>query len=239
MRSNRELEQFAYVASHDLQEPLRMVVSYLQLLERRYQDELDDQAHEYIEFAVEGGTRMGTLINDLLALSRIGPVGSIEEGVSIESILKEVLSNLDSEITKTRADITHDPLPKISADRDLLVQLFQCLIGNAIRFRSKEPPSIHISVVEGDRGWQFSLQDNGIGIEPEYHEQIFVMFKRLHGRSRYHGNGIGLAICKKIIESHKGQIWVESAPGEGSVFFFTIPVPEPVDESEPGRLGKE
>jgi light-regulated signal transduction histidine kinase (bacteriophytochrome) len=231
-RSNKELEQFAYVASHDLREPLRMVTSYVQLLARRYQGRLDADANEFIAYAVDGATRMQALINDLLAYSRVGTRGKPFEPTDCETILEQALTNLQVAIEESGAAVTHDPLPTVVADGTQLVQLFQNLIGNAIKFRSEEPPRVHVSASETfevsktSKVWRVSVQDNGIGIDPEYHERIFLIFQRLHTREEYPGTGIGLAVCKKIVERHGGRIWVESQFGKGSTFHFTIPVIE-------------
>ncbi|AKB27682.1 sensory transduction histidine kinase [Methanosarcina siciliae T4/M] len=221
-RSNADLEQFAYVSSHDLQEPLRMIASYLQLLQRRYQGELDERADKYIYFAVDGASRMQSLINDLLEFSRVTTKARELEPTDCESILKYVLSDLEFSIKENEATVSYDSLPEIMADGTQLTQVFQNLISNAIKFRSKETPKIHVSAEnEGDK-WRFSVQDNGIGIDPKYAEKIFELFKRLHKREDYPGTGIGLSICKKIIERHGGDIWVESEPGRGSTFYFTL-----------------
>lgn len=222
-RSNKELEQFAYVASHDLQEPLRMVSNYLQLLQRRYRGQLDESADEFIGFAVDGASRMKILINDLLAYSRVGTRGKPFAPVSAERLLQKALDNLQISIEDSEACITHDPLPTIMADANQMVQLFQNLIGNAIKFRGEARPQIHVGVTQQEDVWQFSIHDNGIGIDPKFTERIFVIFQRLHTRTEYDGTGIGLAICKKIIERHHGQIRVDSQPGVGTTFFFTIP----------------
>jgi light-regulated signal transduction histidine kinase (bacteriophytochrome) len=199
------------------------VVSYLQLLERRYRSLLDDRAVKYIDYAVDGARRMQTLINDLLVYSRAGRRTEERQPVDLEAILERVLKSLDVAITESGATITHDPLPTVEADPVGLGQLFQNLIGNALKFRGDEPPRIHVAAARQDGAWLFSVRDNGIGIAPEYQERIFILFQRLHGRDEYAGTGIGLAICKKIVERHGGRLWVESAAGEGTRFLFTIP----------------
>jgi PAS domain S-box-containing protein len=222
-RSNEELEQFAYVASHDLQEPLRGIAGLVQLLGQRYQGKLDSRADEYISHIIDGTQRMQTLINDLLAYSRVGRHGEAIQTTSAEAALRATLNNLSAAIREYRATVTYDSLPSVRADATQLIQLFQNLIGNAIKFHSDCPPHIHIGVTDARDCWQFSVSDNGIGIEPQFFERIFQVFQRLHTRREYKGNGIGLAICKKIIERHGGGIWVESEPGAGSTFYFTLP----------------
>ncbi|MDY6833940.1 MAG: PAS domain S-box protein [Chloroflexota bacterium] len=222
-RSNRELEQFAYIASHDLQEPLRMVASYVQLLERRYKGRLDEDADEFISYAVDGANRMQRMINDLLTYSRVGTRGKAFEPTDCESVLDTALANLKLTIEENNAVITHDPLPTIMADSSQLIQLFQNLIANAIKFHGNKVPYVHARATRNNGEWVFSVHDNGIGIDPEYKERVFVIFQRLHTHEEYPGTGIGLAVCKRIVERHQGRIWVESTPGEGTDFFFTVP----------------
>ena len=222
-RSNSELERFAYVASHDLQEPLRMVTSYLQLLERRYKARLDGDALEFINYAVDGSNRMKTLINDLLAYSRVGTHSKEHIPTDLEAVLGRVLQILQTSMEETNAQITHDPLPVVMGDEGQLEQLFQNLVGNAIKFHGDEAPRVHIGVKKEKQGWLFSVRDNGIGIDPQFYERIFIIFQRLHNREEYAGTGIGLAISKRIVEKHGGRIWIESEPGKGSTFYFTIP----------------
>ncbi|MBM4258267.1 MAG: PAS domain S-box protein [Deltaproteobacteria bacterium] len=222
-RSNKELEQFAYVSSHDLQEPLRMVASYCRLLQRRYADKLDQDANEFITYAVEGATRMQVLINDLLAYSRVRRKERTMKQVSCQQILERSLVNLQQSIRESQATITSDPLPALMGDETQLHQLFQNLLSNAIKYRGDEAPRIHIGIEQQENGWLFSVRDNGIGIAPHYHERIFQIFQRLHERGKYPGTGIGLAICSKVVEIHGGRIWVDSIEGKGSTFFFTLP----------------
>jgi len=223
-RSNRDLEQFAYVASHDLQEPLRMVAIYTQLLEERYRGKLDSDADKYIHYAVDGALRMQKLVQDLLAFSRVGRQGGIPQSTDCNAVLQESLKNLESAIQESGAVVQSTQLPVVIADRSQLIQVFQNLIGNAIKFRSTAIPTIRVSAEEAGTEWVFSVADNGIGIEAEQRENVFVIFRRLHTRAEYPGNGIGLSICKKIIEQHGGRIWVESEPGYGSIFYFTLPI---------------
>ncbi len=222
-RSNAELEQFAYVASHDLQEPLRMVASYVKLLERRYKGKLDSDADDFIYFAVDGATRMHRLINDLLTYSRVGTHGKSFEDIDSAEAMQQALNNLQTTIQESDAEVVYDSLPKVYADSSQLVQLFQNLISNAIKFCDKQSPKVHISSKQEDNQWVFSVQDNGIGIDLKYSDRIFVIFQRLHEKTEYSGTGIGLAICKKIVERHKGSIWIDSELGEGTTFNFTIP----------------
>ena len=222
-RSNKELEQFAYVASHDLQEPLRMVSSYTQLLEQRYRGRLDSDAHEFINYAVDGARRMQRLINDLLEFSRVNTRGKALQPVNANDVLGTVRANLSAAIDDAGALVTNEELPTVMIDPTQLGQLLQNLIGNAIKFHGAGPPRVHIAACEREGEWVFAVKDNGIGIEPEYFDRIFVIFQRLHVAAEYPGTGIGLALCKRIVERHGGRIWVESKPGYGTTFFFTIP----------------
>jgi len=226
-RSNADLEQFAYVASHDLQEPLRMVTAYTQLLSERYRGKLDENADKYIGYASEGAQRMQVLIQDLLAFSRVGRNGVATGSVDCNAVMAEVLQTLAPAIHESGAVVTYDALPSVWADRTQLAQVFQNLVGNAIKFRGKEPPVVSVLAEKNPQRWQFSVSDNGIGIAPEFAENIFVVFQRLHARTEYPGNGIGLAICKKIVERNGGRIWVESQPGSGCSFKFTLPLHGP------------
>ncbi len=223
-RSNRDLEQFAYVASHDLQEPLRMVATYTQLLADRYQGKLDADADKYIHYAVDGALRMQKLVQDLLAFSRVGRQGMAPESFDCNAVLQASLLNLEAAIQESGAVVEPTQLPQVIADRSLILQVFQNLIGNAIKFRGPQPPAIRVSAEAKGKEWVFSVADNGIGVAAEQAENVFVIFRRLHTRQEYPGNGIGLSICKKIIEQHGGRIWVESEPGHGSTFRFTLPV---------------
>jgi len=225
-RSNTELEQFAYVASHDLQEPLRMISSYVQLLSRRYKGRLDTDADEFIAFAVDGTLRMQQLINDLLAYSRVGTRGKPLAPTDFEDVLSKAMTNLKVAIEESGAVVSHDQLPMALADETQMVQLFQNLLGNAIKFRAEEVPRIHVSARAEREEWVFAVRDNGIGIDPQFHERIFVLFQRLHGRDEYPGTGIGLTISKKIVERHGGRIWLESSAGAGTTFYFSVPKPK-------------
>ncbi|MBD0308365.1 MAG: GHKL domain-containing protein, partial [Microcoleus sp. T1-bin1] len=223
-RSNEELEQFAYVASHDLQEPLRAITSYTQLLAQRYQGNLDDRADKYINYIVDGATRMQQLINDLLAYSRLGTRGQEFEPADCKAAVQQSLCNLQIAIAEKKAVITCDAMPTVMADEFQLVQLFQNLIANSIKFCRQDIPLIHIAACRQEGEWVFSVRDNGIGIDPEYADRIFIIFQRLHSRRQYSGTGIGLAMCKRIVERHGGRIWVESQEGKGATFYFTIPI---------------
>jgi len=222
-RSNDDLEYFAYVASHDLQEPLRNVASCLQLLEKKYNKRLDADADQYIHYAVESAVRMKELIQNLLTFSRIATRGMPPEPTDCEQILDQTLKNLKTAISEAGAVVTHDPLPTIPADDAQLLQAFQNLIANAIKFRGDDPPRVHVSAVKNKSEWVFSVKDNGIGIESQHLDRIFVIFQRLHKRSQYDGTGMGLAIVKKVVERHHGRVWVESELGVGTTFYFTIP----------------
>ena len=226
-RSNDELQQFAYVSSHDLQEPLRMVSSYTQLLAKRYKGRLDSDADEFIGFAVDGCNRMQGLIQDLLAYSRAGTNGKALCDVSGEDALQKALANLRITIEQSAAVVTHDSLPSVTADATQLTQVFQNLVGNAIKYHGVEAPRVHVSAMkQAGNEWIFSVRDNGLGIDPQYFERIFILFQRLHGRDEFEGTGIGLAICKKMLERLGGRIWVESQPEKGSTFYFALPETE-------------
>jgi len=223
-QSNTELQNFAYVSSHDLQEPLRMVSSFTQLLAKRYRGKLDKDADEFISYAVEGANRMQRLINDLLEYSRVTTRGRPFVPTDTGVIFEQAMANLRLAIEESGAAVTCDPLPPVMADDMQLVQLFQNLVGNAVKFSGREPPRVHVSARQEGEGWVFSVRDNGIGIEPQYFDRVFVIFQRLHSREDYPGTGAGLAVCKNIVERHGGRIWVESESGKGSTFYFTIPL---------------
>ncbi|MES3002634.1 MAG: PAS domain S-box protein [Pseudomonadota bacterium] len=234
-RSNHELERFAYVASHDLMEPLRMVGSYTQLLERRYRDRLDDDAREFIGFIVSGAQRMRSLLEDLLSYARVGRLQRKPGEVALDKVLDDALANLKVLIAEKGALIERGPLPVVHCERGELMQLLQNLVGNALKFQEAgRAPVVRVAAAPNETGWTFSVEDNGIGIAPEYFERIFVVFQRLHARESYSGTGIGLAICKKIVESHGGRIWVDSQPGAGTTFHFTLPRVPPTDTGTPG-----
>ena len=222
-RSNLELEQFAYVASHDLQEPLRKITGFTELLRRRYGDQLDERAAQYMDFAADGAKRMQVLINDLLAFSRVGRTNEKFVPVRLQDALDNALANLDTLVTETGATVDSDPLPTISGHRALLAAVFQNLISNAIKFRSNEPPRIHVGCCLEDGSWLLGLTDNGIGIESRFAERVFIIFQRLHTKEAYEGTGIGLAICKKIVEFHGGQIWVDTDHQSGTRICWTLP----------------
>jgi len=231
-RSNAELQHFAHVASHDLQEPLRMVAGYTELLDRRYGDRLDDEARQFIRYAVEGSTRMQELIQGLLAYSRVQLRGNDFESLDVSEAVEWARSNLETAITESAAQIQSGDLPAVRADRMQLGQLFQNLIANAIKFRGDRPPQVEIEAARENGHWRFAVRDNGIGMEEEYRERVFDIFQRLHPRERYEGSGIGLAVCRRIAERHGGRIWLESEPGEGTTFFFTIPADGPDRDGE-------
>jgi signal transduction histidine kinase len=223
-RSNEELERFAYVASHDLQEPLRMVVSYMQLLKERYHGQLDERADRYIDYAVDGGKRMQQLINDLLTYSRAGRGERPFEPVDCNRLADDVLRSLRVAIGEAGARVTRGELPTVLGDASQLGQLLQNLFGNAIKYRAPDrEPAIALEAELVDDAWRFALRDNGIGIEPRFLERVFIIFQRLHRKEEYAGTGVGLAICRRVVERHGGRIWVESAPGRGSTFYFTLP----------------
>ncbi len=225
-RSNAELEQFAYVASHDLQEPLRMVASYVGLLERRYRGRLDSDADDFIEFAVDGARRMQALLNGLLDLSRVGTRGREPEPTESEAVLRDALINLEHAIGQAGAEVTHDPLPTVLGDRIQLTQLFQNLVSNAVKFNTSRKPRVAVTARRAGSMWEFGVADNGIGIDPAHFERTFQVFQRLHTRETYAGTGIGLAVCRKIVERHGGTIRIESAKGQGATFCFTLQAAE-------------
>jgi light-regulated signal transduction histidine kinase (bacteriophytochrome) len=221
-RSNTELERFAYVASHDLQEPLRTISSYLQLLERRYKERLDEKGLQYMDFTVTAANRLQNMISGLLEYSRVETRGQPFGPVDCELVLKQTIDNLRLAIEESKAVITNDDLPTVPGDRGQLLRLFQNLLSNSIRYRGQGPPLIHVSAARQGEEWVFSVKDNGIGIDPEYRDQIFIIFQRLHGRE-VPGIGLGLSVAKRIVERHGGRIRVESEPGKGATFYFTIP----------------
>jgi light-regulated signal transduction histidine kinase (bacteriophytochrome) len=231
-RSNIELEQFAYVASHDLQEPLRMVTSYMGLLEKRYKANLDEDAQEFIYYAVDGATRMQRLIQDLLAFSRVGTRGKALQPVDSDEVLAKALRNLEIAIEETQADIKSGKLPAVMADEDQLIQVFQNLIGNAIKFRGEKTPRVKIDAAEENGVATFKVRDNGIGFDQQHAERMFVIFQRLNNRAEYEGTGVGLAICKKVVERHGGKIWAESQLGKGATFIFTLNLAPEMREAE-------
>jgi light-regulated signal transduction histidine kinase (bacteriophytochrome) len=220
--SNAELEQFAYVASHDLQEPLRKVASYMELVTERYREKLDRDGIQFIDYAVDGARRMKTMIDDLLKYSHLGRRDENFVPVDMMDVMYHVLNDLELAIRDSGAVVSYDALPMVTADNSQLQQLFRNLIGNALKYRGADPPEIHVSAQQRKQAWQFSIKDNGIGIEPRFFERIFKIFQRLHPRGQFNGTGIGLAVCKKIVERHGGTIGVESVPGQGSTFSFTI-----------------
>jgi light-regulated signal transduction histidine kinase (bacteriophytochrome) len=222
-RTRQDLDEFAYIVSHDLQEPLRMVSSYLQLLERRYKDKLDRDAEEFIHFAVDGAQRMHNLINDLVSYSRLNTRANGFAPTDLNEVLQDALRSAGETASATGAIITHDPLPTLAADGPQVEQLFQHLIDNALKFQGSRRPRVHVGAEPRPGEWVFFVRDNGIGMNPDSDGRIFAIFQRLHGRNDYPGTGIGLAMCKRIVERHGGRIWVESEPGEGSTFFFTLP----------------
>jgi PAS domain S-box-containing protein len=222
-RSNAELQQFAYAASHDLQEPLRTMASFAQLLQRRYQGKLDASADDFIHFIVDGATRMQGLIQDLLAYSRVGSRGKDFVPTDCTAVFDQAVANLQAAIKESAAVVTRDPLPTIPCDGEQLIHVFQNLIGHSIKFRDSAAPQVHVAAEKRPSDWVFSVQDNGIGIDPQYAKQIFEVFQRLHNRTEYAGSGIGLAIAKKIVERHGGHIWVDSQPLQGATFFFSLP----------------
>ena len=235
--ANRDLSEFAYVASHDMQEPLRMISSYLQLLSKRYSGHLDKDADEFIGYAVGGAIRLQKMVNDFLTFSRIGTRGRAFVETDVGVVLNLALTNLKIAIEASHAKITYANMPTVKADEGQLLQLFQNLIENAVKFRSDEPPAIHVSAERGEGEWVFSVKDNGIGIDPKYQNRLFVVFQRLHSVAKYPGTGIGLALCKRIVERLGGRIWVESELGKGSTFRFTIP--DRIEETIGGDLETE
>lgn len=223
-RSNQELEQFAYIASHDLQAPLRTITNYLQLLDKRCHDQIDEKGAKYIAHSIEACKRMHDLIQDLLNYSRAGRRENTFAAIEAESLINSVMTRMKSLLRENEAQITYDSLPTIMGNENQLIQLLQNLFENAIKYRSDTPPRLHLKAERQAQEWVFSVSDNGIGIDPEFHERIFVVFQRLHAKDEFSGTGIGLAICKKIVEYHSGRIWVESQLSQGATFYFTLPV---------------
>ena len=222
-RSNKDLVQFAYVASHDLRAPVRAIKSFSQILEKDYRDKLDEEANECLDFIVTGAGRLETLINDLLAYSRVDTQGKAFVSVDTSEVVDQVVGDLRLDIRDSHAEITRDALPVVKADASQMTQLFQNLISNAIKFQGEDPPKVHVAARKEDDGWVFSVKDNGIGIESQHTERIFAMFQRLHTQDEYPGSGMGSAICKRIVERHGGNIWVQSEVGMGSIFYFSLP----------------
>ncbi|MDD5459963.1 MAG: ATP-binding protein, partial [Phycisphaerae bacterium] len=236
-RSNDDLQQFAHVASHDLQEPLRMVTSYLQLLAKRYQGKLDKDADDFIGFAVDGAKRMQNLILALLQYSRVGSQAKPFAVCDMDKVAKNCIKDLEAAIEQNKAEVTYDKLPVITADITQMEQLLRNLINNALKYHAENvTPKIHVGVREEEDGWTFSVKDNGIGIAPEFFNRIFVIFQRLHNRNEYSGSGIGLSVCKRVVERHGGKIWVKSTPGKGATFYFTIPIIAVSQETEEEQL---
>jgi PAS domain S-box-containing protein len=229
-RSNRQLEQFAYIASHDLQEPLRVIAGFLDLLSERYKPQLDEKARTYIGFATDAAKRMSQLITDLLKYSRVERGAKEPKRVDLNRCLQIAIANLQASIQEAGSTITCEELPTVRGNETQLIQLFQNLVGNAIKFRRNDIPSqIHVGHQAGNDHWVISIRDNGIGIAPEHHRKIFLIFQRLHGKKEYPGTGIGLALCEKIADQHGGRIWVDSDPGKGSTFYFTLPFHNPLN----------
>ena len=224
-RSNEELQQFAYIASHDLREPLRKISGFAELLGKGYRGQIDEKADRYIHYVVDGAHRMEKLINDLLTFSRLSRAELAREPVNLESVLEITLNDLGKSLKEAECEVTYDPLPTVQANSTQMGQLLQNLLGNAVKFRSDDPPRVHVSAQMRNHEWLISVRDNGIGLDMEHAQRIFDIFQRLHGIGEYDGTGIGLAVCKKIVERHGGQLWVDSEPGKGSTFSFTIPEP--------------
>lgn len=237
LRANAELRDFAHIASHDLQEPLRMITSYLQLLERHYGGQLDPEAREFLGFAVDGATRMKSLIQDLLRFSQAGTAVASFRPVSAGLLMEQALSNLEVAIEESQAQISSDTLPVVVADSNLLMQVFQNLIGNAIKFHGDRPPTIHVTATEQDSSWVFAIRDNGIGIDQQHSARIFQIFERLHGADQYPGTGVGLAIAQKVVERHGGAIWFESQVGSGTTFYFSIPIQHAIAMAQTNSAG--